>query len=176
MMFKTIRKLLSLVLFALACATVSSQEGFKIGAHGGIPLGDVNDQIGIVIGADVGYLWAPNKIFDLGVKAGIIHGFPETFRAETVSVKLPSVQFAPIAGSVRIWAAKSFSFGGDVGHAIGLNDGNKGGFYYRPQIGFQVGPQSEINLSYTAIDLGDTTWSTVTLGYVYTFLSARHFR
>ncbi len=176
MTFKTIRKLLSLVFFALTCATASSQEGFKLGAHGGIPLGDLNDQIGLVIGADIGYLWAPNKVFDLGVKAGIIHGFPETFKVETVSVKLPSVQFVPIAASVRIWAAKSFSFGGDVGHAIGLNKGNEGGFYYRPQIGFQVGPQSEINFSYTAIDLGEATWSTVTLGYVYTFLSARHFR
>ena len=172
-----ILKILVLVLFfTLSCATVSAQEGFKIGAHGGIPLGDLNDQIGIVIGADIGYLWAPNKIFDLGIKAGILHGFPETFKAETVRVKLPSVQFAPIAVSLRIWPAKSFSIGGDVGHAIGLNKGNDGGFYYRPQIGFQVGPQSEINVSYSAIDLGEATWSTVTVGYVYTFLSARHFR
>lgn len=173
---KTIRQLVSLALFALSCTMASSQEGFKIGAHGGIPLGDVNDRIGIVVGADIGYLWAPNKVFDLGVKAGIIHGFPETFKVETVSVKLPSVQFAPVAASVRIWAARSFSFGGDVGHAIGLNEGNDGGFYYRPQIGFQVGPQSELNFSYTAIDLGEATWSTVTFGYVYTFLSSRHFR
>lgn len=169
-------QLLPVILFALTCSIASSQEGFKIGAHGGIPIGDLNDQIGIVIGADIGYLWAPNKVFDLGIKAGFIHGFPETFKAETITVKLPSVQFAPVAASVRIWAAKSFSFGGDVGHAIGLNKGNDGGFYYRPQIGFQVGPQSEINFSYTAIDLGEATWSTVTVGYVYTFLSARHFR
>ncbi len=176
MTIKNSKQFLILVLFALTCNLAISQEGLKIGAHGGIPLGDLNDQIGIVIGADIGYLWAPNKVFDLGVKTGIIHGFPETFKAETVSVKLPSVQFAPIAASVRIWPVKSFSFGGDLGHAFGLNKGNEGGFYYRPQIGFQVGPQSEINFSYTAIDLGETTWSTVTLGYVYTFLSARHFR
>lgn len=176
MTFKNSKKFLPLLLCALICTLASSQEGFKIGAHGGIPLGDFNNQIGIVIGADIGYLWSPNKVFDLGLKSGIIHGFPETFKAETISVKLPSVQFVPVVASVRIWAAKSFSFGGDVGHAFGLNKGNEGGFYYRPQIGFQVGPQSEINFSYTAIDLGEATWSTVTLGYVYTFLSARHFR
>ena len=176
MTIKSMKRFLSLSVLALICTTASSQEGFKIGVHGGIPLGDLNDQIGIVVGADLGYLWAPNKIFDIGVKAGFVHGFPETFKAETVSVKLPSVQFAPVAASVRIWPAKSFSLGGDVGHAIGLNKGNDGGFYYRPQIGFQVGPQSEINFSYTAIDLGDATWSTVTVGYIYTFLSARHFR
>ncbi|MGB6150664.1 MAG: outer membrane beta-barrel protein [Pricia sp.] len=176
MTINSIKQLLLLAVLAFTSTSSLSQEGFKIGAHGGIPLGDVNDEIGIVVGADVGYLWAPNKIFDIGVKAGFVHGFPETFKAETVTVKLPSVQFLPVAASLRIWAAKSFSFGGDVGHAIGLNEGNDGGFYYRPQIGFQVGPQSEINFSYTAIDLGEATWSTVTVGYVYTFLSARHFR
>ncbi|HEA21224.1 hypothetical protein LCGC14_0789420 [marine sediment metagenome] len=175
-MDKILKIIVPVLFLMITCTTVFSQEGFKIGAHGGIPLGDLNDQIGIVIGADIGYLWAPNKIFDLGIKAGILHGFPETFKAETVSVKLPSVQFAPLAASLRIWPAKSFSIGGDVGHAIGLNEGNDGGFYYRPQIGFQVGPQSEINISYTAIDLGEATWSTVTVGYMYTFLSARHFR
>jgi len=176
MNFKNIRQFLPLVLFALTCSIASSQEGFKIGAHGGIPIGDFNDQIGLVIGADVGYLWAPNKIFDIGIKAGFIHGFAETFKAETVSVKLPSMQFAPVAASVRIWVAKSFSFGGDVGQAFGLNEDNEGGFYYRPQIGFQTGPQSEINFSYTGINRDDVTCNTITFGYTYTFLSARHFR
>lgn len=176
MTFKNRRQFLPLLLFALISTIASSQEGFKIGAHGGIPIGDFNDKIGVVIGGDIGYMWAPNKIFDLGVKAGIVHGFAERFRAETVSVKLPSMQFAPVAASVRIWAAKSFSFGGDVGQAFGLNEGNEGGFYYRPQIGFQTGAQSELNFSYTAIDQGEDTWSTVTFGFLYTFLSARHFR
>lgn len=176
MTFKTIRQFLPLLLCALTATIVSSQEGFKIGAHGGIPIGDFNDKIGVVIGGDIGYMLALNKIFDLGVKAGFIHGFSETFRVETVSVKLPGMQFAPVAASVRIWAAKSFSFGGDVGQAFGLNKGNEGGFYYRPQIGFQTGAKSELNFSYTAIDQGEDIWSTVTLGFVYTFLSARHFR
>lgn len=176
MEFKKIGQLLPLVIFAFTLTAASSQEGFKIGAHGGIPVGDFNDEIGLVFGADIGYMWAPNKIFDVGIKAGFIHGFAETFKAETVSVKLPSLQFAPVSASIRIWVAKSFSFGGDVGQAFGLNEGNEGGFYYRPQLGIQAGPQSELNLSYTAIDYNDETWSTVTVGYVYTFLSARHFK
>lgn len=154
----------------------ASQEGFKIGAQAGLPLGDYNDLVGIVIGADIGYMWAPSKVFDLGIKVGIIHGFAEKFRDETVSVKLPNIQFAPVAASVRLWPSRSFSFGGDIGQAFGLNEGNDGGFYYRPQIGFQMGPKSELNFSYTGITKDDETWSTVTMGFVYTFLSARHFR
>jgi len=171
-----IKRLILVFAIGLTYFSAASQEGFKIGAQAGLPLGDYNDLVGVVIGADMGYMWAPNKIFDLGIKVGIIHGFAEKFKAETVSVKLPSIQFAPVAASLRIWPSKSFSFGGDVGQAFGLNEGNEGGFYYRPQLGFQVGPKSEVNFSYTAITKDDDAWSTVTIGYVYTFLSARHFR
>ncbi|HET8736508.1 MAG TPA: hypothetical protein VFM69_07905 [Pricia sp.] len=174
--FKKINQWLPLFLGALAMYTAHSQEGFKIGAQAGLPLGEYNDRIGVVVGADMGYSWAPGKVVDLGIKAGFIHGFAERFNVGTVRIKLPSIQFAPMAATLRIWPTRSFSFGGEVGHAFGLNEGNEGGFYYRPQIGFQTGPQSELNLSYTAIDHDNETWSTVTLGYVYTFLSARHFR
>jgi len=171
-----IRRIILLVVCGLTYFSATAQEGFKIGAQAGLPLGDYNDLVGVVVGADMGYMWAPNKIMDLGLKVGFIHGFAERFRAETVSVKLPNIQFAPVAVSIRIWPSRSFSLGGDVGQAFGLNDGNDGGFYYRPQFGFQVGPQSEINFSYTAINQDSDTWSTVTMGFVYTFLSARHFR
>lgn len=170
---KKVIVLLTLCFFGLSS---SAQEGFKIGAHGGIPLGEFNDLVGLVVGAEIGYMWAPNKIFDLGIKTGIVHGFPETFRDEVIREKLPSVDFLPAAISVRVWPGKSFSFGGDVGYAIGLSDGNEGGLYYRPQIGFQVGAGSEINFSYSAIQNDPDTWSTVTVGFVYTFLSARTLR
>ena len=172
-----IRKVLFLFVFSITFFSVKAQEGFKIGAQAGLPIGDYNDSISVVVGLDVGYMWAPNKLLDLGIKAGIVHGFAETYRfEETASIKLPSMQFAPIAASVRIWPSRSFSFGGDIGQAFGLNDSNKGGFYYRPQLGFQMGAQSEVNFSYTSIKGDDATWSTLTLGFVYTFLSARHFR
>ncbi|WP_339713202.1 outer membrane beta-barrel protein [uncultured Kriegella sp.] len=170
------KQLIFALIFTFLGTSLSAQEGFKIGVQAGLPLGDYNDLVGVVIGADMGYMWAPNKIFDLGIKAGIIHGFAERFKEEVVTVKLPSIQFAPLAASVRIWPSRSFSLGGDIGQAFGLNEGNDGGLYYRPQIGFQTGAQSEFNFSYTAIQNGDDTWSTVTIGFVYTFLSARHFR
>ncbi len=156
-----IQRIILLVACCLTYFSVASQEGFKIGVQAGLPLGDYNDLVGVVIGADIGYMWAPNKLFDLGVKVGIIHGFAEKFRAETVSVELPSIQFVPVAASVRLWPSRSFSFGGDIGQAFGLNEGNEGGFYYRPQIGFQMGPKSELNFSYTAINKDEGAWSAV---------------
>tara|TARA_B100001146_G_scaffold225077_1_gene246269 strand:+ start:156 stop:674 length:519 start_codon:yes stop_codon:yes gene_type:complete len=170
------KRIVFLILICLSFSKISAQEGFKLGLQAGLPVGDFNERIGVVIGADTGYMWAPNKTFDLGIKAGFIHGFSEEFREGTILEDLPSFQFLPLAGSVRIWPGKTFSFGADVGQALGLNKSNDGGFYLRPQVGFQVGPQSEVNFSYTSIDVNDEKWNTITLAYVYTFLSARHFR
>jgi hypothetical protein len=51
---------------------------------------------------------------------------------------------------------------------MGINDGNDGGLYYRPQIGYLVGPSTEFNASYTSIGLDGTPWATVTIGIMYT--------
>ncbi len=147
---------------------LSAQQGFKIGIQGGLPLGDFNDKVGVVVGLDVGYMWALGEVVDLGITAGYIHGFPEKFRAETVPSDLPSVQFLPVAGSVRIWPSNSFSFGADAGQALGISEDNDGGLYYRPIIGFLLGASTELNISYTGVNLDGTSWTTANLGILYT--------
>ncbi len=169
------KKLLLLAVLGMA-PLLNAQEGFKLGAHGGIPLGDFNDMVGLVFGADVGYAWAPNKTFDVGVKTGLVHGFPETFRDEVIRERLPSVDFVPLAATFRVWPGTTFSFGADIGTAISLKDEVEGGFYYRPQLGIQVGAGSEVNFSYSVIETDSATWSTVTFGFAYTFLSKRTLR
>ncbi|MFK5974029.1 MAG: hypothetical protein QM485_12230 [Flavobacteriaceae bacterium] len=150
-----------------------AQQGFKIGIQGGIPVGDFNNKVGVVIGVDAGYMYALGEVIDLGVTTGFIHGFPEKFQTGTVLADLPNVQFVPIAGSIRLWPSNSFSLGVDVGQAFGINDGNKGGLYYRPLIGFLLGPQTELNLSYTGINLEGDSWSTANIGILYTFEASR---
>tara|TARA_R110002167_G_scaffold27871_19_gene94604 strand:+ start:2491 stop:3006 length:516 start_codon:yes stop_codon:yes gene_type:complete len=149
------------------------QEGFKIGAQGGVALGDYKDKVGVVLGLDLGYMWAISETADLGLATGFLHGFQEKYRADVLTVELPNVQFLPLAASIRIWPSNSFSFGVDVGQALGINDGNDGGLYYRPQIGFLMGAQTELNLSYTGIKQDQESWSTVTFGILYTILSHR---
>jgi hypothetical protein len=174
--FQKMKNILFSCVFTIMGFSVWAQEGFKLGFQAGLPIGDYNEQVGVVLGLDAGYMWAPNKVFDLGVKAGYIYGFPEKFRSGMILVDLPSIQFAPIAASVRIWPSRSFSFGADVGQAFGLNAGNDGGFYYRPQIGFLMGAQTELNFSYTGIRQDQQSFSLITMGFVYTFLSARSYR
>lgn len=167
------RNIFFTAVFSLFCIGIYAQEGFKIGIQGGLPFGDFDDQVALFIGFDTGYMYALNKTVDIGVTTGFIHGFAETFHTETVLVDLPDVQFVPLAGSFRIWPSNSFSIGADVGQAFGINDGNDGGLYYRPLIGFLMGPKTEVNLSHTGIRLDDQSWSTINFGVVYTFTSRR---
>ncbi len=81
---KNMRKLVLAAVFGLLGTSLWSQEGFKLGFQGGLPLGDYNDKVGVVLGLDTGYMWSPNKVFDLGAKAGYIYGFPEKFREGTI--------------------------------------------------------------------------------------------
>jgi hypothetical protein len=145
-----------------------AQEGLKFGIQGGLPFNDFNKDIRVVLGANVGYMWALGEVVDLGIMAGYIYGTPEKFGTEDALIDLPSIQFAPLAASIRIWPSDSFSFGIDVGQAFGLNEGNDGGLYYRPQVGFLMGPYTELNVSYSAIMLENKQWNTVTLGILYT--------
>lgn len=145
-----------------------AQEGFKLGFQGGLPINEYNDVLGVVIGVDAGYMWALGEVVDLGVDISYIYGFPEKFREGTILVDLPSIQFLPVAASVRIWPSNSFSFGVDAGQAFGISDGNDGGLYYRPIIGYLMGTQTEVNLSYTGIAIDGEPWATVTLGVLVT--------
>ena len=146
-----------------------AQEGMKLGIHGGLPLDEFQDELSLVAGVDIGYRWGLSEFVDLGVMVGFVNGFPEKYDRELFAEDLPHIQFMPLAASVRFWPSNSFSIGGDVGQAIGINSGNDGGLYYRPIIAYLMGAQTEVNFSYTGIALDGATWATLTLGVLYTF-------
>lgn len=155
--------------FLFQAVSIQAQEGFKMGIQAGLPFNDFNDALSVVVGADVTYMYPLGEVVDIGPAVGFIHGFAETFQSEIVRADLESVQFVPLSAGVRFWTSNSFSFGGNVGWALGINDGNDGGVYYRPTIGYLMSPSAEVNFSYTGIELDQATWSTLTLGLVYNF-------
>lgn len=163
------KKLLLLSLFSfLFFNSIHAQEGFRIGIQGGIPSGDFDEAVSLMVGADVGYMWVLGEYFDLGLAAGYIHGFGDKFELESVASERPDIQFLPLAGAFRFWPVRDLSLGANVGQAIGINDGNDGGFYYRPMIGYLFNQTTEINVSYTGISLDDVTWNTISVGLVLT--------
>lgn len=157
------------IVFILLGMGLFAQKGMKLGIHGGLPLEEFREELSIVAGLDLGYRWGISEVVDLGIMTGFVNGFPEKYDRELFSADLPNIQFVPLAGSIRVWTSNSFSFGADIGQAIGINDGNEGGLYYRPTMACLMGAQTEVNFSYTGIELDDSTWSTLTLGVLYTF-------
>ncbi|MGB5238354.1 MAG: hypothetical protein WBM43_05860 [Flavobacteriaceae bacterium] len=165
------KKLLPVLLLAFFSSGLVAQEGFKIGLQGGIPIGDFDDQLSLVIAADVGYMWALSEVVDLGIASGFINGFTDKFDTGSELIDLPNVQFIPAAASVRIWPTNSFTLGAEGGYALGISDGNDGGAYVRPLIGYLFGTFTELNLSYTYISLDGANWSSVTVGLLFTIPS-----
>ncbi len=163
------------IFFVLIGTALQAQKGFKIGIQGGIPIGDFNDRVGVVIGAEVGYVWPLGEVIDLGVTAGFLNGFPEKYREETVANDFPNVQFIPLGVALRIWPSNSFFIGGDIGQALGINEGNDGGLFYRPQLGFLMGPQTQLNFSYTGVTLDEAQWATITMGVRYTIAPKKNY-
>jgi len=157
--------LLRTLVFLFFCTGLFAQEGIKLGLQGSFPFDDFSDAVVLSVALDVGYMHALGEVVDAGIMTGFINGFPDTFGGD---VDLPNVQFLPLAASFRIWPSNSFSFGGDVGQAFGINDGNDGGLYYRPVIGYLFGTNTEVNFSYTGIKLDGATWSTVNVGVLHT--------
>ncbi|HUH46552.1 MAG TPA: hypothetical protein VLZ54_05310 [Arenibacter sp.] len=156
------------LLFVLIGISLYGQRGMKIGIHGGLPLNEFKEETSIMLGLDLGYRFALGEVVDFGIMTGYIYAFPEKYHLD-YGVDLPSIQFVPLTGSVRIWPSNSFSLGVDAGQAIGINEGNEGGFYYRPTLGYLMGAQAEVNVSYTGIQLEGRSWATVSLGIFYTF-------
>ena len=163
------KKSFAAILFLIGCSLITAQEGFKLGVHGCVPVGDNQEFVSLAAGVDAGYMHALGEMLDLGVAIGFINGFPENYDQEPGAPDLPHVQFIPLAGSIRFWPSNSLSIGGDAGTALGINDGNEGGFYYKPTIGYLLGAQTEVSLSYTGIQVEDAEWATVNLGFLYTF-------
>lgn len=159
------------ILLAIAImygSVICAQEGPKIGFYGSLPIDDFNDEVVLAAGLELGYMHALGEVVDLGAMTGFINGFPETFHSDVVLEDLPHVQFVPLALSVRIWPSNSVSFGGEVGQAFGINSGNEGGFYYRPVFGYLLGARSEINVSYTTINLESRSWTSLNVGFLFT--------
>lgn len=157
------KKVVAVLAFALIGFSMNAQDGFRLGANLGLPTGDAGDYSGFSIGVDAQYMFETAGDFDLGVATG----FTNSFGKEIEGFELDDIQFLPLAGVARYKASEVLSIGTDLGYALGINDGNDGGFYYRPTVGYAVSDGVEINASYTGISRDGGTWSTINLGVLF---------
>ena len=163
------KKVLIIAVMMLGVVGLQAQEGFRAGINVALPVGDASDVSSFSLGLDVNYLWEVAESFDAGLAAGFTNAFGKEIDTGVGSVSIDDVQFLPIAAAGRFHATDQIRLGADLGYAIGISDGNDGGFYYRPMVGYGLSEKMELNLSYTGISLDGATWSTIALGLLFSF-------
>ena len=145
----------------------------KAGFHAGMPLGDAENFSNFTLGFDFYYHVGLSKVFDTGFTSGFTNAFGKTEEVQvgdfSIAGDFNNLQFVPVAAMFRYYPALRFNLGGDVGYALALNEGLGGGLYYRPTVNFDISDNSGLYFSYTAIQLEDLTWSTVTAGLMFQF-------
>lgn len=114
----------------------NSGEGFNLGLHVGIPIGDFDEFSSFVLGLDVSYMFNVGDGFDVGIATGYINFFSKDFEG----FKLDDLGIIPIAASARVALGEEWFLGVDLGYGIITNEGaDGGGFYYYPKVGLKLG-------------------------------------
>ncbi len=149
--------------------SVHAQEGINLGFNFGLPMADASDVTSFTVGLDANYLWSVTEAVDVGVATGFTNTFGKNYQVGPIRIEGEDIQFIPIAAAGRYHFSDKFRAGVDLGYAIGLNDGNDGGFYYRPMVGFGVNSAVELNLSYTGVSLDGFNFATLTMGVMFNF-------
>ncbi|QWX84685.1 outer membrane beta-barrel protein [Cellulophaga sp. HaHaR_3_176] len=161
------KKLFLVAAFALIGFSVQAQEGFKLGVTVQLPVGDASDFSSFGLGLDAAYMFEVSDQFDLGIATGFNNIFGKTFEEQGFEFEVEDAQYIPLAAAARFKATEDFSVGADLGYAIGINEGNDGGFYYKPTVGYMVSEATQLNLSYVGISADGGTFSTINLGVLF---------
>lgn len=96
------KKITLTIAAVLAFGFANAQDGkFKVGAHVGLPMGDIKDVSSVNLGADVAYVWNVADKFSAGVTTGYTSylgkDYSETVYGTTYTVKGDAVGFIPVA-------------------------------------------------------------------------------
>ncbi|MDT0608539.1 hypothetical protein [Croceitalea rosinachiae] len=169
---KSILTLVFVLSISLSIHSQVDRTNLRIGLNAGTIVGDAADFYSFTLGVDVLHVWGLSREIDLGFATGFTNAFGEEDTLDTggavIETQFDNAQFIPVAGALRIYPSFGFKLGGDIGYAIGVNEGNDGGFYYRPIIGVDVNGTTELNISYTTVE-NEGAFSSVLLGVLFLF-------
>lgn len=138
----------------------SAQEGFKLGAHIGVPVADAGDASSFNLGLDAAYMWNVAPSFDLGIASGYSHFIGKSNNG----YNFDDFGFIPIAASGKYrFSGSPVSLGLDLGYGISTKEGIDGGLYYQPKVAYNFS-QGELYLGYQGVS-NDFSVGSVNLGY-----------
>ena len=162
------KKVLLIAIFAICgLGTVNAQEGnFNAGINLGLPTGDADAGYTFVLGAEVNYLFTVSEGFEVGPSVSFVNYFGD----EILGITIDSASFLPIAAAARYDASEKFVVGADLGYGIGISpDGNDGGFYYRPMVGYNLNEKITLQASYSGVSVNGGTFSNFGVGAMFSF-------
>ncbi|NMM48499.1 hypothetical protein [Marinigracilibium pacificum] len=150
-----------IVLSIFVMSAVNAQ--FKVGVHGGAPVGDAKDVYKSSWGINAYYMFGDEKnaLIKFGAGAGWIHYIGDEFSSGGQTFEIDDASFLPVYLAARIHFLGLFA-GLDAGYAFGLSDVD-GGFYWKPLIGIGLFSILEIDLFYHSIYPGNGDISSVGL-------------
>ncbi|MCL6273170.1 porin family protein [Muricauda sp. 2012CJ35-5] len=160
--------LFSLVLVFGAMSTYS-QGRFQAGGHLGLPVGDAGDLATFAIAIDLAYILEIDDNISAGPRIGYSHSFGDEANIGGFTVDIEDVQFLPIGGRAQFDITDQFLARAELGYALGINDGNDGGFYWSPQAGYSITETIDLILSYRSVSLDGDSWDIVSLGVDFWF-------
>jgi hypothetical protein len=151
----------------------NAQDGsFKLGAHVGLPTGDIKDSRSVNLGVDAAYLWNVADKFTAGVTTGYTtylgKSYKQNFGLGTIEYKPDAVSFIPVAATGQYSLTDNLFLGADLGYAIAISKDTDGGFLYQPKFGYQ-NEKIELYAGYKGISQDGATGSSINLGFNYKF-------
>lgn len=152
-----------ILVFALAmfAYTANAQSGkFNLGVNLGLVTGDADVVSSFAGGVEANYLFSVSDNFDFGPSVGFVNFFGKD--------NFDDASFMPLAGAARFKASEEFTLGADLGYGVGISpDGNDGGFYYRPMVGYNVSDKVMLQATYSGISVNNATWANFGIGAMF---------
>ena len=152
----------SMTLFSMSL--IYSQGSFQAGGHLGLPIGDAGDLATFAIALDLAYILEIDDNISAGPVAGYSHSFGDEVNVGGFNVEVDDVQFLPLGGRAQFDIADQFLARAELGCAVGINDGNDGGFYYSPQFGYSISDAIDAILAYRGVSRDGGSWDIISLG------------
>ncbi|HCN12512.1 MAG: hypothetical protein IAE62_00950 [Flavobacteriales bacterium] len=162
--------------FALfGAVAVNAQQGFNLGAHVGLPMGDAKDTTSFTLGLDASYLWPVGTDFYAGIGTGYQAWLGKDYTYSipgmgTYTVKATTVNVVPLVATALYKVAPNFGLGLDLGYGLMFANGNNdGAFYYQPKVSYIMGNNGNVWLGYEGMSKNGSSVSSLNLGYSYSF-------
>lgn len=143
----------------------AQENDLNVGVNVGITNGDIKPYSNMAFGLDANYLFDWFEDFKIGPSINLVY-----FTAKSIDGLQPkSFMYIPIGGSIRFQAFdEGFYVGGDAGYAIGISpEGDRGGIFFKPLIGYNIGNSLSVNLFYSAVKKRKPAYGYIGVGFSF---------